>query len=74
VLAGVAIGKEAASARHLAENLVSMGFERAQALLQNPEQVLRLGRIMTAFAQLARQLGLTVNPHLGFRNVPIGSR
>ena len=51
-----------------------MGFERVQALLQKPELVLSLGRIMTAFVQLARQLGLTADPHPGFRNVPIGSR
>jgi hypothetical protein len=59
---------------HLAENLLSMGFDRTQALLQNPEQGLRLGRIVTAFVQLPRQLGLTGDPHLGFRNVPIGTR
>ena len=51
-----------------------MGFDCVQALLQDAEQLLRLGRIVTVFVQLTRYVGLTVDPRLGFRNMPIGSR
>jgi hypothetical protein len=51
-----------------------MGFGCVQALLQNAEQLLRLCRIVTVFVQFARHLGLTVDPRLGFRDMPIGSR
>ena len=43
-----------------------MGFDCVQALLQDAEQLLRLGRIVTVFVQLTRYVGLTVDPRLGF--------
>jgi hypothetical protein len=51
-----------------------MGFDCVQALLQNPEQLLGLGRIMTVCVQLTSHVSLMVDPRLGFRDVPIGSR
>jgi hypothetical protein len=60
--------------QQLVKEVLAMGFDGVQALLQNPKQLLGLGRIVTVFVQLTRDLGLLVDPRLRFRDMPIGSR
>jgi hypothetical protein len=38
--------------QQLVKEVFAIGFGYVQALLQNPEQLLRIGRIVTVFVQL----------------------
>jgi hypothetical protein len=62
------------SARQLAHDLLAVGIHRVQALLHYPQQVLRIGRVMTVCIQCAHYVRLLSDPRLALRDVAIGSR